>query len=180
MKSKLLLFAICSAVCGSFFAGCGNKKSAEELAAEEAHRADSIAAAQAAEQARLDSINRAESEKMYAEALTLVPGKMKILWYTDNEGGAAILPVTITNNTDIPFSAADYTIGYTREYAVCSDGSEPNKFQNKTGKTQDIAPGSSVTITLREEFSENIHNPNVKLNISAEDFAARRAEANGK
>ncbi len=178
MKSKLLLFALCSAVCGSFFAGCGNKKSAEELAAEEAHRADSIAAAQAAEQARLDSINRAESEKMYAEALTLVPGKKNVAYVGESEFATVTLPVTVTNNTDVAINGADYVIEYVRVYeGTNSEGDFVDRTKQCTAQGQDIAPGSSVTITLKEKESLDISQPKVTLNLSADDFAARRAEA---
>lgn len=178
MKSKILLFSICGMVCGSFFVGCGNKKSAEELAAEEAQRADSIAAVQAAEQARQESINREESDKMYSEALTIVPGKKNVVWAEDSEFATVVLPVTITNNTDVALNAADYTIEYVKVYEdTNSAGDIVDRNKQCTAQGQDIVPGGSVTITLKEKECTDVNSPKITLNISADDFAARRSEA---
>lgn len=115
----------------------------------------------------------------YDNALTITPGKKSKAPIPYSEGWTVTCPVTITNNTSMDLSADDYIISYTREYAVCSDYSSPNEFQERTVKGKDLAPGQSFDLVLSDSYCEDIRNPKAKLKMSAEEFAAKNPKTSG-
>lgn len=161
-------------------AACSNNKTADTSAADSAAIADSIAAAEkAAENARLDSIrqdsiNQAQAEEMYASALTLTPGK-KAIKQGPGECYNISMPVTVTNNTDITLEPSDYIVNYTEVYETSSDGTTPPAYTKKSATGSTIAPGASATVTLTGKCIHDLTKPSVKLKLSKEEFAARRA-----
>lgn len=165
-------------------AACSNNQKTETSAADSAAIADSIAAAEkaaekAAEDARLDSIrqdsiNQAQAEEMYASALTLTPGKKSI----KPGAGECVnisMPVTVTNNTDITLPPSDYIINYTVEVETSSDGTTPPRKEKKSTSGATLAPGESASVTLTGQCCSDLSKPSVKLKLSKEEFAARRA-----
>lgn len=179
---KILLVAAAALTLAS--CGSGNKAdNATETEVVEvvdsAYIADSIAAAaKDAEGARLDSIRQDSiATAMFENALTVTPGKVKLVPIANTEGTTASLPVTITNNTDVTILAADYDVTYTEKYATCSDGSSPDGSRKNKVAGVDIEPGATATITLKGDFLTNIVKPAAKLKISKEELAKRRTEA---
>lgn len=110
--------------------------------------------------------------------LTLKKGKEK--YVSLGEGiGRITLPVTITNNTSEKFNSQDYVVKYTVRYSGCSDGSEPDSYKTKVSKGQDVEPGKSVTVVLKET-SGGISNPRVEITAPREELAKKFCKPTGK
>lgn len=96
----------------------------------------------------------------FKSALTLTEGPSKLnskeMW--DDYGDwstfkQASLPVTVTNNSNVPISASDYSISYTDQHWNCCD-IEGWGYTKKTAKGKDLQPGESTTITLTTIYTQ--------------------------
>ena len=130
-----------------------------------------------------DSLITAEAGKQFKNALTMKKGKESKKWIGDTTDPNISVPVTIHNNTDIPIKGSDYSIAYTYGYTdgVDEDGDGCDDyidFFNKKAKKKgvDIAPRSSVTITIFEKTVTDISNIKLKNNLTKNEFEKRFRE----
>lgn len=179
VNASILMIAIVAVSCGP---------SAEEKARMQAEReqeiADSIAKveAQKIEQQRQDSIRQAELKELYSNAITITQTGKKSVPSMTSESCSVTLTCTVTNNTPIALTAADYSLSCTGRYETCSDGSSPDVFRPVTTKSVDLAPGETKTVTFFEKYGsyDGLSKPKVKMKISEEEFLSRVADSDLK
>ena len=119
------------------------------------------------------------AEEQYANAITLVPGKKKDFWDPGDESPYdetnIVWNCTVTNNSDVPLKANDYTISYKHIYF--GDDFDRTLSKIRTIKGPDLNPGESKTITIDSRKlrsnTKDIKSPSVKLKISKEKFIER-------
>lgn len=176
MKTKFLS-VIGTAAFLLFASGCGSNSNS--VSNRDADIADSIA--QVREQQKQDSIRVAELKDLYANAISIVPGKKTRRYGVGGvEGYQVILPCTLTNNTPITIEASEYKISCTETYARCSDGSEPDGHAPMYIQSKKLNPGESVKVTFFVDCAVDLNDPKVTLDISEEEFVRRANEQDNK
>lgn len=86
---------------------------------------------------------------------------------------------TITNNSDLDISGADYSI-VKHEYKTADWGSNDEYDRNKTEKGQDIPAHGSIKIKIGVSFTSGTEVKGVKWNISEEELSNRLIRFTGK
>ena len=108
----------------------------------------------------------------YENAITITEGKTDRKYEGESSIPMIILPLTITNNTDVALQPSDYEIIFNEIYEDTVDGMIVEKAKENSVEGPELPAKSYVEYTISKR-TEDIKNPQVKLKISKEKFAEK-------
>lgn len=127
--------------------------------------------------------NTTVAEEQYDNAITLEAGNKKKFWDPADESPYdetnVVWECTVTNNSDVPLKANDYSINYKLIYF--GDDFDRTLSKVKTIKGPDLNPGETKTVKIDTRKlrvpTKDVKSPSVKLKISKDEFINRYLES---
>lgn len=125
---------------------------------------------------RQDSLLTIKADSLYATALTFNAGKASVKYRPESEIADAVLPVTVTNNTDVVIPGDAYKITYSLTSEVTRGGEFVDVTSTKTENGVEVPARGTATVTIKKTGNA-IKFKSGSLTISKEDFAKLLKEA---
>lgn len=164
-------------------ANCSGKDDSQNKSLEKVESENMVVDTETPDSLSVQTDNTKIAEEQYATAITLVPGKKKNFWYSGDESPYdetnIVWDCTVTNNSDVPLKANDYTISYKLIYF--GDDFDRTLSKVKTIKGPDLNPKETKTVKIDSRKlrvpTKDIKSPSVKLKISKDEFVKRYMES---
>lgn len=155
---------------------CGGGAGVSDKQADSIRIADSIEAVKADSMKNAktqDSLNLIKAQECYDNAITITPGKPALSWMPEGEAQRGTWDIEVKNNTPFPIKGDDVQLTYSKKVEVTKNGDLVEITKVGTVVCPDLAPDTTLTVTVKEKGILGLSNARVKLKPSKEEFVKK-------